>query len=64
MILESLMIIMMREVLVSYDKEITKIILNSHNIPQVKYITLHNDKHLKNIDIDFMVCYNINVMLK
>jgi len=40
---------------ISYDKEITKIILNSHNIPQVKYITLHNDKHLKNIDIDFPV---------
>lgn len=40
---------------ISYDKEITKIILNSHNIPQAKYITLHNDKHLKNIDIDFPV---------
>lgn len=39
----------------SYDKEITKIICSYYNIPQVKYITLHTSKHLKNIDIDFPV---------
>ena len=39
----------------SYDKEITKIICSYYNIPQVKYITLHNDKHLKKIDIEFPV---------
>lgn len=38
-----------------YDKEITKIICKHHNIPQVKYLTLHSDKKLKKIDIDFPV---------
>ena len=38
-----------------YDKEITKIICDYHNIPQVKYITLHTDKAIKNIDISFPV---------
>jgi len=38
-----------------YDKEITKIICNNHNIPQVQYLTLYNDKKLKKIDIDFPV---------
>lgn len=38
-----------------YDKEITKIICNYHNIPQVEYITLHTDTHIKNIDIEFPV---------
>lgn len=39
----------------SYDKEITKIICSYHNIPQVKYITLYNNKHIKKIDIEFPV---------
>ena len=40
---------------ISYDKEITKIICNNHNIPQVKYIVLNNNQTIKNIDIDFPV---------
>ena len=39
----------------SYDKEITKIICNHYNIPQIPYLTLYNDKKLKRIDIDFPV---------
>lgn len=39
----------------SYDKEITKIICSHHNIPQVPYITLHTNKKLKKINIDFPV---------
>lgn len=38
-----------------YDKEITKIICTHYNIPQVKYLTIHNDKKLKKINIDFPV---------
>jgi len=38
-----------------YDKEITKIICNHHNIPQIPYLILYNDKKLKRIDIDFPV---------
>ena len=40
---------------ISYDKEITKIICTHHFIPQVKYMTIHSDKKLKKIDIDFPV---------
>lgn len=39
----------------SYDKEITKIICAYYNIPQVKYLTLHTDKKIKKIDIEFPV---------
>ena len=39
----------------SYDKEITKIICSHYNIPQVPYITLHTNKKLKKINIDFPV---------
>ena len=39
----------------SYDKEINKIICTHYNIPQVKYIVLHSNKHIKNINIDFPV---------
>jgi len=38
-----------------YDKEITKIICNYHNIPQIPYITLHSNQKLKKLDIDFPV---------
>ena len=38
-----------------YDKEITKIICSYHNIPQVKYITINENKTIDNIDIDFPV---------
>ena len=40
---------------ISYDKEITKIICNNYNIPQIPYITIHNNKKIKNINIDFPV---------
>lgn len=40
---------------ISYDKEITKMICNYHNIPQVKHITLYENKTIKNIDIEFPV---------
>lgn len=40
---------------IGYDKEITKIICQNYNIPQVKYIVLHKNKHIKHIDIDFPV---------
>lgn len=40
---------------IGYDKEITKIICSHYNIPQVEYITLHNNKHIKKIDINFPV---------
>jgi len=38
-----------------YDKEITKIICSYHNIPQVKYITIHENTDIDNIDIEFPV---------
>ena len=41
--------------IISYDKELTKIILNHYNIPQVPYITIKEPKKLKSIDIDFPV---------
>ena len=40
---------------ISYDKEITKIICNHYNIPQIPYITLHTNKKIKKINIDFPV---------
>ena len=40
---------------IGYDKEITKIICNQNNIPQLPYLTLHTDKKIKKIDIDFPV---------
>lgn len=39
----------------SYDKEITKIICSHHNIPQIPYITLHNNQKIKKIDIEYPV---------
>ena len=41
--------------IIGYDKDLTKIICNKYNIPQVPYITLTENKTLKNIDIDFPV---------
>lgn len=38
-----------------YDKDITKIICNYYNIPQVKYLTLTNNTKLNSIDIEFPV---------
>ena len=40
---------------ISYDKEITKIICNQYNIPQLPYITLHKNKKIKKINLDFPV---------
>ena len=40
---------------IGYDKEITKIICEKYNIPQIKYIVLRKNKHIKHIDIDFPV---------
>lgn len=40
---------------ISYDKEITKIICEYYNIPQVKYIALTNNSKLDSIAIDFPV---------
>lgn len=41
--------------IISYDKELTKIICNKYQIPQVKYITINENKPVKSIDIDFPV---------
>lgn len=40
---------------ISYDKYLTKIICSHHNIPQIPYITLHTNKKIKKINIDFPV---------
>ena len=40
---------------IGYDKEITKIICNHYNIPQVPSITIQENKILKKIDIAFPV---------
>lgn len=40
---------------ISYDKDITKIICNYHNIPQVEYITIYEKKPIKKINISFPV---------
>ncbi len=39
----------------SYDKDLTKIICNYHNIPQVEYLTLYNNQKVKKINFDFPV---------
>lgn len=41
--------------ILSYDKELTKIILNNFKIPQIPYLTLKEPKTLKSIDLDFPV---------
>ena len=41
--------------IIGYDKELTKIICEKHGIPQVPYITITENKPLKNITIDFPV---------
>lgn len=41
--------------IIGYDKDLTKIICNKYDIPQVPYITLTENKPLKNIDIGFPV---------
>ena len=40
---------------ISYDKEITKIICNYYNIPQIPYIKITKETKIKNINIDFPV---------
>lgn len=40
---------------ISYDKDLTKIICSHHFIPQIPYITLHTNKKIKKINIDFPV---------
>ena len=40
---------------ISYDKYLTKIICSHHNIPQIPYITIHNNNKIKKINIDFPV---------
>ena len=41
--------------IISYDKELTKIICNRHKIPQVPYITITENKKIKNIPIPYPV---------
>ena len=41
--------------IISYDKDLTKIICKNNNIPQVPYITITDNKPLKKIDIDYPV---------
>lgn len=41
--------------IISYDKELTKIICNHHAISQVPYITITKEEELKEISIDFPV---------
>ncbi len=41
--------------IISYDKELTKIICDKYEIPQVEYFTVTENKSLKKIDIDFPV---------
>ena len=41
--------------IMGYDKELTKIICNTYNIPQVPYITITDNKPLKTIDIEYPV---------
>lgn len=41
--------------IISYDKDLTKIICEKNNIPQVPYITITDNKPLKKIDIDYPV---------
>ena len=39
--------------IISYDKDVTKTICSRYNIPQVPYITITENKPLKDINIDF-----------
>ena len=41
--------------IIGYDKDITKIVCKNYDIPQVPYITITDNKPLKNIPIDFPV---------
>ncbi len=41
--------------IISYDKDITKIICEKYNIPQVPYLTITENKPLKKIAIDYPV---------
>ena len=41
--------------IIGYDKELTKIICEKHNIPQVPYLTITDNKPLKKIDIPYPV---------
>lgn len=41
--------------IISYDKEITKIICSNHDIQQVPYITLHKQQKIKKLSIKFPV---------
>ena len=41
--------------IISYDKDLTKIICDKYNIPQVPYITINENKPLKSINIDYPV---------
>lgn len=41
--------------IISYDKDLTKIISNKYNIPQVPSITITNNKKIKHINIEFPV---------
>lgn len=41
--------------IISYDKELTKIILDKYNIPQIPYITITTPKTIKKIELDFPV---------
>lgn len=41
--------------IIGYDKDLTKIICNHYNIPQVPYITITENKNIKEIPIDYPV---------
>lgn len=41
--------------IISYDKELTKIICNYHKIPQVPYITINENKKIKNIPFSYPI---------
>ena len=41
--------------IISYDKELTKIICNRHKIPQVPYITITENKKIKNIPFSYPI---------
>lgn len=41
--------------IISYDKELTKIICNHHKIPQVPYITINENKKIKNIPFSYPI---------
>lgn len=41
--------------MISYDKELTKIILNQVNIPQIPYLTIKNNKKIKTLPFEYPV---------